>query len=112
MALIKGITVLLHNQIQDGEDPFGAPVYREMTIKVPNVLVGEPTSQQIVDMMSLYGKRAQYTLALPKGDDHVWEDQIVEFFGDRWRVFTKPVMGIEKNIPLDWNAKVMVERYE
>ena len=61
--------------------------------------------------MNLTGKKAVYTLAIPKGDTHDWEDKEVKFFGKRWRTFGIPLEGIEQLIPLDWNKKVMVERY-
>ena len=60
---------------------------------------------------NLFGKKAVYTLAIPKGDTHKWEDSVVEFFGHKWKTFGFPIEGIESNIPLDWNKKVMVERY-
>jgi len=51
-------------------------------------------------------------LAIPKGDTNIWEDQEVRFFGERFRVFGKPLQGIDDLIPLEWNKKVTVERYE
>jgi len=51
-------------------------------------------------------------LAIPKGDTNDWENQEVRFFGERWRVIGMPLQGIDELIPLDWNKKVMVERYE
>lgn len=52
------------------------------------------------------------TLAIPKGNAHEWENREVRFFNKRWRVFGMPLEGIEDLIPLEWNKKVMVERYE
>ena len=43
---------------------------------------------------------------------HEWEDRKVTFFGKDWRVFGIPSEGIESMIPLKWNKKVTVERYE
>lgn len=110
--MIKGITVKLINQIANGTDPFGNPIYKETTSEVENVLVLPVSSDDITDSLNLYGKTAVYNLAIPKGDEHIWEDQIVEFFGERWRVFGKPIQGIESNISLKWNMKLKVERYE
>ena len=110
--MIKGITVNLINQIQSGTDPFGNPIYSETKTQVDNVLVSPVSSDVIVESLNLYGKTAVYNLAIPKGDEHIWEDQIVEFFGERWHVFGKAIMGIESNIPLSWNMKIKVERYE
>ena len=52
-----------------------------------------------------------YWLAVPKGDNHHWEDAEVEFFGERWHTVGNPTQGIEDLIPLDWNKKVVVEKY-
>lgn len=111
MALIKGITVTLFDKVQTGTDEFKRPTYDEVPVEVKNVLVCPASSTDIVDQMNLSGKKAIYTLAIPKGDTHNWIDRKVEFFGETWRTFGFPVMGIEENIPLDWNVKVMVERY-
>lgn len=51
-------------------------------------------------------------MAIPKGDEHDWKDKRVSFFGEDWHTFGIPLIGIECDIPLDWNMKVMVERYE
>lgn len=112
MAMIKGITVELINKIEVGKDEFNHPIYREETTEVENVLVCPASASEIVDAMNLTGKKAVYNLAIPKGDNHVWKDQKVEFFGDTWQVIGFPQRGIEENIPLDWNEKWMVARYE
>lgn len=111
MALIKGIPIVLLVKKQMGTDPFGSPVYECEEETVENVLVAPATSDDIVTSQDLYGKKAVYTLAIPKGDSHDWTDCEVRFFGQRWRSFGFPLEGIEANIPLDWNKKVMVERY-
>lgn len=112
MTMIKGITVILVNKISDGVDPFGTPIYRDAEIPVDNVLVTPSTTDDMVNQLNLTGKKAVYTLAIPKGDEHDWEDKEVIFFGQRWRTFGFVTQGIEHLIPLDWNKKVMVERYE
>lgn len=111
MAKIKGITVALINKVETGKDPFGKPIYEDSEILVDNVLVSPTSSDDIVNQLNLTGKKAVYTLAIPKGDTHIWEDQEVRFFGKRWRVFGAEQQGIEEMIPLDWNKKVTVERY-
>lgn len=112
MAMIKGITVILINKKEVGKDPFDAPIYEDVAIEVENVLVSPTLSEDIVNQLNLTGKKAVYTLAIPKGDTNVWEDQEVSFFNKRWKVFGMETQGIEHLIPLDWNKKVMVERYE
>ena len=111
MAKIKGITVTLINKVEIGKDPFGSPIYEDAEVTVDNVLVSPTSSDDIVNQLNLTGKKAIYTLAIPKGDTNVWEDKEVRFFGERWRVFGFVTQGIEELIPLDWNKKVMVERY-
>lgn len=111
MAMIKGITVKLYKKTLAGVDDFNAPIYEETPVEVENVLVCPTSSTDIIDQMNLYGKKAIYTLAIPKGDANNWEDVTVEFFGEKWHTFGLPVDGIEQLIPLDWNKKVMVERY-
>lgn len=112
MAMLKGITVILYEKVKCGEDPFGHPVYNEIPVNVDNVLVAPASTTEILDTMNLLGKKAVYSLAVPKGDTHVWKDNRVDFFGGSWRVIGFPQRGIEENIPLDWNDKWMVEKYE
>lgn len=112
MSRIKGITVTLINKVQIGLDPFNNPIYEDQEIEVDNVLVVPTSTDDIVNQLDLTGKKAVYTLAIPKGDDNQWEDVEVKFFNQQWRTFGIPIEGIENMIPLDWNKKVMVERYE
>lgn len=111
MAMIEGIPVILHTKQQTGVDGFNNPVYEEISEVVENVLVAPSTSDDITTSQDLYGKKAVYTMAIPKGDTHDWMDATVEFFGMKWKTFGYPLEGIEKNIPLEWNKKVMVEAY-
>lgn len=108
---MRGITVTLHKKTQSSTDEFGAPIYTDTTETVDNVLVGEPTSNQIVQDLNLYGKHLAYVLAIPKGDTHTWTDTEVEFFGQTFKTYGEPTQGIDALIPLSWNTKVKVERY-
>lgn len=110
--MLKGITVVLISKSQTGTDPFGAPVYGTVEKNVNNVLVAPVSSDDAINQLNLTGRKAVYTLAIPKGDTNVWEGQEVRFFNERWRVVGIPTQGIENLIPLDWNKKVQVERYE
>jgi hypothetical protein len=112
MAKIKGITIKLYAKTLADTDPFGAPVYIETPIDVGNVLVTQTSSTEVLDIVNLYGKKAVYTLGIPKDDTNDWEDKRVSFFGEDWHTFGIPQEGIEANIPLEWNKKVLVERYE
>ena len=108
---MKGITVQLIKKVQTGTDAFNAPVYTESTVDVDNVLIGEPNTEDVTSDLQMYGKRCAYVLAIPKGDANEWEDQIVSFFGKRWRVYGNVTQGIEHLIPLSWNKKVHVEAF-
>lgn len=112
MGRIKGITVTLINKVQTGTDPFKKPIYEDKPIEVENVLVSPTSTDDVVNQLDLTGKRAVYTLGIPKGDENNWEDVEVQFFNERWKTFGIPLEGIEDMMPLDWNKKVMVERYE
>lgn len=112
MARLNGITVTIYKKTQSGTDGFGRPVYTETTEDVGNVLIGEPSTEDITDTFNLTGKRLAYTLAIPKGDTHTWTDTKVTFFGETFHTIGEPTQGIEALIPLSWNKKVKVERYE
>lgn len=112
MGSIKGITVTLYEQTQTGTDAFNDPIYTETAINVDNVLVYPSTQTEILETVNLYSRKAVYTLGIPKGDTHNWENRRIDFFGQSWRSFGIPSQGIEDMIPLDWNMKVTVERYE
>ncbi|MBS4750972.1 hypothetical protein KG091_07760 [Carnobacteriaceae bacterium zg-ZUI78] len=112
MGHLRGTTVILMDKIENGKDPFGKAIYQDKEVKVENVLISPTSSEDVINQLNLTGKKAVYTLGIPKGDTHQWEDKEVRFFNRRWRVFGIPLEGIEEMIPLDWNKKVMVEKYE
>lgn len=111
MGKLKGITVMLVATVEVDQDPFGAPIYAEKMVPVEDVLVVPTLSDDVINQLTLTGKKAVYTLGIPKGDMNDWEDKEVVFFGKRWKTFGIPLEGIEEMIPLRWNKKVMVERY-
>lgn len=114
MGKLSGITIILVQQTQTGVDAFNNPIYSETQTQVENVLVGESTTDDITNSINLYGKKAQFTLGIPKGDTHNWTDAIVILpapFTGRYRTIGYPICGIEALIPMQWDKKVMVERY-
>lgn len=111
-ALIKGIPVTLYERTPAGRDAFGAPLYEEQPVTVDNVLVCPAAQDDIVDGAGLEGRRAEYSLCLPRHDTHAWEGCRVDFFGQSWRVFGPALEYIGDLTPLDWNRRVRVERYE
>ena len=87
MQLIRGTDILLYT----GEN----------AETVGNVLIGEPSAD---------GKT--FTLAIPKGDSHIWTDRKLSFFGRTFRTVGFPQEGIEENLPLCWHKKVRAEYAE
>ena len=109
--MIRGISVVLTERTQMGVNEINEPVYEETEVTVENILVGSPKTDEIDDALKLYGKRLAYTLYLPKGDSHNWENAKVTFYGRTFRTFGLPMELIEENIPeaVSWNARVRVE---
>lgn len=118
MARIRGITVKLYTETVTGYNPFGEPIIKETPVEVDNVLVGEPSADDIVTSTSLYGKTIKFMLGIPKGDTHDWVNKKVEWtdaYGTTYTVMTfgYPITGIEANLPaqLPWHKKVRCEAY-
>lgn len=82
VQMIKGTDIVLHNG--------------ETSELISNVLVGEPSS-------------GVFTLGIPKGDKHDWNDRIISVFGQKYRTVGIPEQGIEANIPGPWHKKVRAE---
>lgn len=107
-----GIDITLISKTQTGVSGFNNPVYEETEVTVHDVLVGQPSTEDIQSNLTAYGKKTLYTLGIPKGDTNNWENGEVvlpEPFGGRYMVIGKPTAGIEENIPLRWNKKVNLE---
>lgn len=109
---MTGVSVVLHVRTRSGTDALNDPVFTDSTVTVANVLIGQPTTEEITSSIDLYGKKTEYMLGIPKGDTHVWEDTVVEFFGESWRTFGGVIQGIEANVPTPWHKKVRVCRCE
>ena len=108
---MKTTTVQLGVKTQTGSDPFGVPTYSYSFIDVPGVLVGQPSAEERLSTLDLCGKYIAYTLGIPKGDDHDWNDTEVIIWGERFRTIGFPETGIQENIPLRWGKNIKVERY-
>ena len=118
---MTGITVTLYERTQKVTtdtppkpvyDSFNDPVWEYKAVTVANVLVGQPTTEEITSGIDLYGKKAEYMIGIPKGDEHAWEDADVEFFGRRWHTFGVLIQGIGANVPTPWHKKIRVAVYE
>lgn len=110
--MLRGITITLYDKIEVARDGFNKPIYEEIPVEIDNVLISPSTQDDVLASTSIEGRKAVYTLAIPKGDTHEWENRTVEFYGKKWKTFGIPVQGIDNLIPLSWNKKVMVDRYE
>lgn len=106
---MHGITVTLYKQTAGDADALNRTTYTESAVNVNNVLVGQPSSEEVLDTLNLTGRRAVYTLGIPKGDTNDWTDKVVEFFGHKFRTIGMPTEGIEDMIPLQWNKKIQCE---
>lgn len=110
---MTGITVVLFDRTQTGADALNAPIYTETPTPVSNVLVAPLSDNEVIETFNLTGRKAIYQLGIPKGDAHEWTaGKRVNFFGKDYRIIGEPTEGIDKLIPLSWNKKVKVERYE
>ena len=114
--MIKGTTVTLYEQVEAGEDPFGIPIYTETATTVDNVLIGEPSTDDITTTTQLYGKVIRFMLGIPKGDTHDWMDKKVSWTDAYGRTYTMktfgyPIVGVEANVPGPWHMKVRCEEY-
>lgn len=110
-GLIKGADVVLYERTQTGTDPFHAPIYAENAVTVENVLISPAGNEAVVNELQLSGKRLEYTLHIPKGDNHRWEGCRVDFYGQSFRVFGAVQEYAQDLTPLNWNKQVKVERY-
>jgi hypothetical protein len=111
--MIRGATVTLWARTPTGEvDGFNRPIYTETAVQVENVLITPTAAEEIVNDLQLYGRRSEYELSLPKGDANNWNDARVTFWGRDWHTIGPAREWIEENVPLRWNRKVKVERYE
>jgi len=112
--MIEGISIILHKRVEGDVDPFNHPTVSYEDITIDDVLVGNPSTEDYTNILNMYGKRVAYTLAIPKGDTNDWVNALVtlpEPFPGVYRTIGEPIAGIEANIPLRWNKKILLERY-
>ena len=111
---IPVMSVILYEKTKTGVDSLNRPVYTETPVTVNNVVVGVPSSDDIVSDQTLSDKKIAYTLAIPRNDDHAWENKTVEFYGRKWRTVGIATQYIDGFMGADypWNKKIGVEAYE
>lgn len=109
--MIKGTDIQIVIKTSTENDELGNPIYTETLETVSNVLVGQPSTDDVAETIQLYGKQIAYVLGIPKGDTHNWVDTDVIVFGERFHTIGYPMTGIQDNIPLNWGQNVRIERY-
>lgn len=112
---MRGVTVTLKEKTQTGSDNLGQPVYKTTDVSINDVLVGKPESNDVENVLTLYGKRIAYTLAIPKGDTHVWYKSQVTLpapWSNTFNVIGDATETIEANTPTRWNRIVYLERID
>lgn len=108
---MRGVAVVLFEKTLSGHDALNNPIFTEQQVTVNNVLIGQPTTDDVTSSVDLYGKKVEFMLGLPKGDNHTWTDVRVDFFGQSFHTFGDIIQGIEENVPTPWHKKIRVERY-
>ena len=115
--MINGMTVTIKKRTQTGTDDFNRPIYTTVDVSVEDVLIGNPSSDDINDAFTQYGKQVAYTLCIPKGDTNTWEDVDVvlpEPFAGTYHTIGYPMAYVPANIPpgVRWNKQIKVERVQ
>lgn len=115
--MIHGQVVTLYKRAKTGTDAFNAPIYSETAVTVDNVLIGEPSTDEVATSTEQYGKKLLFMLGIPKGDTHDWTDVKVSWTAPNGatvtcKTFGYPIMGVEANIPGPWHMKVRCGAYE
>ena len=111
MGKIKGVSVVLHVRSVKENDPLGNPIYKYKDVTVNNVLWNATTASDLIDTSRLEGTKELYTLAIPKGDANTWLENTVTFRGKTYHCYAESE-GMESLTPLEWNKKVLVERFD
>ena len=112
MALIKGIEVILYDEIEIGTDELGQPLTEVEEVAVQNVLVYPAEYEAMTSSTTLDTTKTTYRICIPKSDTHEWRNRTVEFFGKKWKTYTDEIQYIEEMVPMDWNRKILCELYE
>ncbi len=112
--MIKGIPIILYETTVIGHDDFGADIKEETPVTINNVVIGQPSSEDIITEINVSGKHISYNLAIPADDTHEWEHNTVEFYGRKWRVIGIPTQFMDgfMGASWPWNKQVKVEAYE
>lgn len=108
---LHGMSVTLTQKTLSGYDEIGEPVYTPETVVVDDVIVSPSSAvdKEVLDSLNLDGKKAVFTLGIPKGDTHAWEDAEVTVFGRTYRTYGPLIEGQEDLVPMRWHKKISLE---
>jgi len=111
---IKGIPITLYTETVTGYDDFNREIVETQAVEIPNVVIGQPSSEDITSEVNLSGKKAVYNLAIPADDTHDWKNKVVEFYGKKWRTIGVPTQFMDGYMgeSWPWNKQIKVEEYE
>ena len=68
MTILKGIEIILVDKVENGVDEFNHPIFVDKEIVVKNVLVAPVKTEDVLNIVNLTGKKAEYRVGIPKGD--------------------------------------------
>lgn len=111
---IEGISITLYTETVTGYDDFNREIVETKAVTIDNVVVGQPSSEDITSEINVSGKRAVYNLAIPKDDKNDWTNKVVEFYGKKWRTIGVPTQFMDGYMgpSWPWNKQIKVEEYE
>lgn len=111
---IEGISITLYTETVTGYDDFNREIVETKAVTVDNVVIGQPSSEDITSEINVSGKRAVYNLAIPKDDQNDWTNKVVEFYGKKWRTIGVPTQFMDGYMgeSWPWNKQIKVEEYE
>lgn len=110
LDVILGETVTVSTPAQAGEDAYGQAVKEWADEDVRNVLVCQPTSDDVASRPE--GDEVTLTLHFPKTYTASLRGCTVTLRGERYTVLGDPVALTEANTPGRWNRAVPVRRVE
>jgi len=114
MQMIKSESVVLRERTVTGKDDFGQETATFTDVTVNNVIVGSPSSEDVLSEIELTGKHIAYTLGIPKSDSHSWVNTTVVIRNKTYRTIGIPTEIPEGSMPTwwAWGKQVKVEHYE
>jgi hypothetical protein len=111
IAMLSGANVTVLLPVEGNRDRFGNPVETYEPREVPDVLIAEPSTEDM-EAARAEGVTLAYTLHFPKSYAGPLEGALVELpepFGGEYRVVGDPRPYMDANTPGRWDRPVRVE---